>query len=222
MVSGGKWTSGFFKACNWIYKLALLNLLWIMFTLIGIIAFGFFPATIASFTVVRKWLFEQKEVSLFKTFAGVFKAEIIKGNMYGFLLTAIGTLLYMDLKFFQSFDGPIYLLLSYLFICLFFVYLVMMLYAFPVYVHFRLNFFQYIKHIFLIIIISPIHSIALAALAFAVYFLMMNFPGTVPFFGISVEVFVMMGFSLRVFRRIGNKQEAMTEDNLSNSKSIEV
>lgn len=213
MAPKGGWASGFYRVCDWVYKLALVNLLWILFTLVGLLFFGLFPATAASFTVIRKWLLGQKNFPLFKTFVGVFRREFVKGNLYGFMLTALGTLLYMDLKLFQGFDGFINLLFSYFFICLFFLYLVMMLYAFPVYVHFRLNFFQYIKQVLLIVVISPIRSITLAALSFAVYFLMMNIPATVPFFGISVEVFVMMGFSLRVFRKIGERQERIVEMN---------
>jgi uncharacterized membrane protein YesL len=36
--------------CDWVAKLAYVNLLWFLFTAAGLLIFGFMPATVALFT----------------------------------------------------------------------------------------------------------------------------------------------------------------------------
>lgn len=59
---------GIYHISNWIMRLAYVNFLWILFTLAGFIVFGFFPATIATFAVVRKWIFDTTDIPIFTTF----------------------------------------------------------------------------------------------------------------------------------------------------------
>ncbi len=53
------------KAFEWITKIAYLNLLWLGFTLLGLIIFGIFPATAATFTVARKWVTGYPDVAIY-------------------------------------------------------------------------------------------------------------------------------------------------------------
>ncbi|MFC4402738.1 YesL family protein [Gracilibacillus xinjiangensis] len=45
-----------FTAAEWISRFAYVNLLWIGFSLLGLVVFGFFPATAAMFALVRQWI----------------------------------------------------------------------------------------------------------------------------------------------------------------------
>lgn len=43
---------------EWIMKFAYLNILWLGFTLLGVGLFGFFPATMASFILLKRFVVE--------------------------------------------------------------------------------------------------------------------------------------------------------------------
>ncbi|WP_084028990.1 YesL family protein [Bacillus sp. J33] len=61
-------------------RLVYLNLLWIAFSLLGIVLFGFFPATAAMFSVVRKWIMGETDVRVFKEFWQTYRKEFWKAN----------------------------------------------------------------------------------------------------------------------------------------------
>src|SRR5699024_6009992 len=46
----------FHYIATWVFNVAYLNLLWILFSIIGLVFFGLFPVTAAMFAIVRKWV----------------------------------------------------------------------------------------------------------------------------------------------------------------------
>ncbi len=64
---------GFYRVSEWIMRFAYVNILWGLFTLAGLVLFGFMPATVAMFTVIRKWLMGETDIPVFKTFFASFK-----------------------------------------------------------------------------------------------------------------------------------------------------
>lgn len=206
------WDGKLYAAGTWVYKLALINVLWIGFTLLGGIVLGIFPATIAMFTVTRKWLTGREDIPTVKTFISTYKKEFLKGNIVGYVMVIIGFLFFFDIKFFQTFDSGIFYL-NYLFVGLFIIYCLMMLFIFPVYVHFKLSVFQYIKHSFLMLVISPLRTLSLFLMAFVIYYLTTQFTPALIFFGISIQVLMMMWIALKVFRKIELKHSDSVELN---------
>lgn len=69
-----------YRTSEWIMRLVYLNLLWIAFSLLGIVLFGFFPATAAMFSVVRKWIMGETDVRVFKEFWQTYRKEFWKSN----------------------------------------------------------------------------------------------------------------------------------------------
>lgn len=65
-----------YSLSNWIVKICYVNLLWGIFMLVGLIVFGFFPATVALFTVCRKWVLGDRDVPIFSTFWSAYKKGI--------------------------------------------------------------------------------------------------------------------------------------------------
>ncbi len=45
---------GLYRICEWVMRLAYVNLLWIGIFWLGLVVFGFFPSSAAMFAVVRK------------------------------------------------------------------------------------------------------------------------------------------------------------------------
>lgn len=198
------WNSKLYVVATWIYRLALVNLLWILFTLVGGIIIGVFPATIAMFSVARKWLMGETDVPVFRTFKQTYKSDFIKGNLLGYLALMLGAVFFFNIKFYQSFEG-ISFLLNYVFVFLFLSFGSALLYLFPVFVHFKLSIFQYIKHAYMMILISPFWTLYLLVITFLLYYFTTQFLPLFVFFGFSLQVVVIMWISLKIFHKIETK-----------------
>lgn len=196
---------GLYRFAEQTMRLAYANLLWILFTITGLGLLGFFPSTIGLFAVVRKWVRGENDIPVFKTYWNTFRTEFAKGNILGYLLLLIGYMIYVDLKFFQLQSGIWFLFLSYLIIGLLFVYILTLAYFFPVFAHYDLSLFQYIRQPFLIMISQPVGTLVMVAGMLIVYWLMNFIPGLIPFLGASLLAYVMTWIASRVFLRLESR-----------------
>jgi uncharacterized membrane protein YesL len=84
-----------YRICIWISKLAYINLLWILFSLIGLVVLGITPSTVGIFAVVRKWLREGIDhTPILQTYWTTYKKEFWRANLLGFVFLIIGIILY--------------------------------------------------------------------------------------------------------------------------------
>lgn len=187
-----------------IINLAYINILWILFSIVGLGVFGLFPATTAMFAIIRKLIIGEKNFKISPTFWGYFKQDFIKANGFGIIILITIYILYFDFKFVEQSNNFQFLIPILLFILISFI--VTVIFLFPVYSHFRLRFFQYIKQSFLIAITSPFELIAIGASAVAIYFAMTIFPGAIPLFSGSVFAYISTTLSFKAFDRIKKKK----------------
>ncbi|GAF63837.1 hypothetical protein BTS2_0729 [Bacillus sp. TS-2] len=202
----------FYRISEWIMRLAIINLLWILFTLVGLVVFGVVPATIALFTVIRKWLLKEPDIPIFKTFVNAFKKDFIKGNLLGLILGALAYIIYIDYQYLLIIENPIFY--SILFVGLVFIsiaYSVLLFNIFPVYVHFDIKFMQHIKYAILIGIMNLHITISMFGCLYLVYLLNIYIPGIIPFFSVSLAGFVCMFFGNLAFKRLEAKQQKILE-----------
>ncbi|MCT1575736.1 YesL family protein [Oceanobacillus kimchii] len=216
MEVGGIW-GNFYWLCLWIMRMAYLNILWGLFTLLGLIVIGFTPATVAMFRVIRKWLKKETEIPIFETFWSTYKEEFLKSNIFTIIIVTIGLILLVDLSFLGSItEHPIYpLLLSGLFLCGF-IYLVLILYIFPLYVNYNLSRWLYIKYAILIGLTNLHYTITMMIVISGLYYLFMRIPGLIPFFSISTTGLVIMGISYLSFKNL-DKKRSMENQQAKNS-----
>ncbi|WP_175990156.1 YesL family protein [Bacillus sp. Marseille-Q1617] len=186
-------------------KLAYLNLLWILFTFIGLLILGFFPATTAMFTVVRKWLLREETVSVFPEFWRTYKKEFLKSNGYGLIFMVVGYILYYDFTFIGLNSGKLTFLVPVLVLILVW-YIITLLFLFPVYVHFDLPFFKTMKQTLLIALTSPLEVVQIAAACGLLYGIVTVLPGMIPLFTGSVLSFAVMWIGLRAFEKVERKK----------------
>jgi uncharacterized membrane protein YesL len=195
-----------YAATEWISKFAYINILWIGFSLAGLIVLGFFPATIAMFTIIRKWLKGETEIAIFRTYWTTWKSEFFRSNGLGLLVAAVVGLIVFNLVFVErSGNGftsaiqiPIYLFM--------FAAIMTILYLFPVYVHFELKWFQMVKNSFLMMLISPIENIVMIAGIVAVLFVVKFIPALGFFFGGSLIAAIIMSAAYLVFGKMDRKR----------------
>lgn len=195
-----------FRVFDWISKMAVVNILWIVFTGLGLVVLGLAPATVASFTVIRKWLMKHEDFPVLRTFTHVYKQEFMKSNLLGLFTLALGFFLFLDLKLVLTIEGIFQYLIGVPLILAIFCYLLIILYIIPVYVSFEWTFFQYFKYSLYIGLLNLPVTIYILMLSFLVAMLMIFLPGFIPFFSGSVIFLITMFGAKLAFERIENKQ----------------
>jgi uncharacterized membrane protein YesL len=198
---------GLYSATEWITRFVYLNLLWLGFSFIGLLVFGFFPATVSMFTVIRKWLMGESDIPIFRTFFTTYKKEFVHSNLLGLIVMLIGGLIVLDLFYMKnngsSFTKAIHIPL-YMFI---FIFVLTSFYLFPVYVHYELKLFQMIKNSFLIMLLNPISALVMTISVVAIFFVMNTIPGLGFFFGGSVTATILMSASYATFKKLDTKNK---------------
>lgn len=198
----------FNKVAYWMLSLIYLNLLWIFFTILGLGILGLFPSTIALFGVIRMMVIkeDQEPLKVFQSFWGIFRKDFWKANGFGLFFAFVCYFLIFDFQFVQLSNGQFNFLLPALFFILISSILTL-LFFFPVYVHFELKHFQYIKQSFLIAITSPLELFGILASTLAMYFFLTFLPGAIPLFSGSLLAYAITVLSFRAFKRIEQKQK---------------
>ncbi|RBW70789.1 YesL family protein [Bacillus taeanensis] len=204
-------TGFLYRISEWSMRLAYVNLLWISFTLVGLVLFGLFPATAAMFAVIRKWVMGERDVPVFKTFYQAYKAEFLKINLFGYILAIIGYVLFIDYQFFDSMENSSLHLLSYLFLTLLIFYGLFLLYVFPVFVHYDIKTFQLIKNVFLVAISNPFSTVMMIVGSLLVFFITFSFSGLFLFFSGSSLALLLMWSAYRAFIKIEHRLSKIVE-----------
>ena len=193
-------TGRFFRICEIISKLAYLNILWIFFTILGVGIFGFIPATVALFAIVRKWVMRDTDVPIFTTFWKIFRQEFLKSSMLGGSLLLIGYILYIDFLYLPS-DG-LFALVRFGLMVVALLYIIVLLYIFPLFVHYEWKNRLYIKYALVLGASHPHYTLLMIIGIGIVYYASVNIPGIIPFFSISLLAYIIMWTSYQVIRKI--------------------
>ncbi len=158
---------------KWVLRIAWLNLLWITFSLLGLFVAGIFPATVAALNVSRKWRLKDTEFSVWKVFKSTYRKEFKTANIIGWIFTLIAGVLYLNYQVMIALGDTLPIVVPFAFYFIVFLYMITVLWIFPLITHYETNIKQYIKHAF-IIGISKLHFT----------------------FGIGMVIFLMLYFSL--------------------------
>ena len=194
--------NGYYQFSLWAMRLAYVNILWFVFTLVGLFFFGLMPATAGMFAVVRKWVSGDTDIKIFQTFRKSYSKEFFKANLLGYLLAGVGYLLYIELQILRAQENMVYFVASYGVIALYLVLLIVLLYSFPIFVHFNVNALQNIKWAFVIGVIHPVLTIAMIAILGLVHYVaFMTIPALLFFFGGSVTAFILTWGASKTFTK---------------------
>jgi uncharacterized membrane protein YesL len=197
---------GILSVSEWIMRLMYVNILWIVFTLLGLVILGFFPATTAMFAVVRKWVMKE-ELPVFKTFWTTYKSEFLRSNLLGLLIFVFGFFMYSNIKIVESTTVPLLKLVYIPNVISILIYSLTLLYIFPVLVHFDVGLKDVVKNAIVLMTVNPIATFTMAVLTSFFYFILYQFPGLIPFFSGSVPTFLLMFFCSHVFTKTLHEQQ---------------
>lgn len=192
-------------------RFSLLNLLWITFTVIGLGFAGFFPATVAMFTIARRWIKGNRDEPIIKTFLLLFKSHMLKANIIGYIITIGGVVLYVDYLLVRNLDGSFQLTMMLLLIPVSFYYLMVTFFVFPVYVHYEIRLMECFKYAFIIGASYPLRTIYMAFATFVVYYVTASFPVLFIFFSGSVWCFLIMRYTYLAFEKVDTQNNRITQ-----------
>ncbi|MCK0473209.1 YesL family protein [Halalkalibacter sp. APA_J-10(15)] len=201
----GAFSGAIFAFCTWFYRLAFINILWILFTVLGLGILGFFPATIALLSTLRQYI-NQQEVAIFSTFWSYYKQEFIKSNKIGAFIIIIALILFSHIQFFRTTDIAVSELLyisSIIVSCFYFLVICYFLYS---YVEFEIHVKTHIKNSLLIAIYSPLASLYIIFGFCAVYFANAFIPSLSIFFSVSILGLVILSSAKLAYRKIEKNQ----------------
>lgn len=189
--------------CEWLTRLAYLNLLWMLFTFIGLIGAGLAPATVAMFSVVRKWTRNEETGPVFTAFWTVYKGEFFKANLLGGLFSVLigvilvsGWMMSSVSLIFAGGAAGLMLLLA-----------VVVLYVLPVYVHFEYTLLEMMKASFVLCASFPLQTILMISSAILAVIIAVAFPAVGFLFFGSALSFVVMKTANGVFMAIREKEQ---------------
>lgn len=189
-----------YEICNKIMLLMYINLLWVIFTILGLGIFGLMPATTAVFAVAQQQIQGNDTESTLGTFWKNYKKQFLFSNKVGILLLLIGYSLYFFLQFFHIFNFVIYILFATLLFC----YFLMIIYIFPVLVYEenRADSAAYIKKAFTISLTNPVPTVMIILWAIACYLIYSIVPFLIVLFSVSTLAFIIMYYSDRIFNKL--------------------
>ncbi|MCE7793925.1 DUF624 domain-containing protein [Salipaludibacillus sp. CUR1] len=176
-----------------LYRLTLINFLWIIFSLAGLVIAGIAPATAAAHAATQRWVKnEEIEGKIVKYFWMDYKKYFVKSNMvWGFLLIT-GSILYADFYFIFRLDSSFAPMLLGLGIFLLVLYLIIFFYSIPLLIHLKMRVWESIKYAFIFGFSSPVLTVSGIGSFFVIQYLLFQFPVLYLFFSISIFSYITM------------------------------
>ncbi|WP_163539482.1 YesL family protein [Gracilibacillus sp. YIM 98692] len=195
-----------YKTAVWITRLAYLNFLWMAFSAIGLILFGFFPALVAMFAIERKWIRGNKDLPIFRTFWIEYKSNFKNANLIGYTFLMFGLLIYINMMLAYSIHSWIGNILLFFVFGLAFLISIIFIYIFPIYVHYDVRIIESIIFTFVIALSSPLKTILIIVNILAYFFIALYIPGIILVFTGSALSFITMWFSYQALQQVENKK----------------
>ncbi|GLF90201.1 hypothetical protein Saga11_14600 [Bacillus safensis] len=199
------------RMCEWVMRLAYTNLLWLMFTMLGLGIFGLMPATTALFSVMRKWIQGHEQVNVSGTFWKVYREEFFRSNMIGVMLFILGTIIYVDLAYIYPTSWFLHVLRFGIYI-FGFLFIVSLCYIFPLLAHYDWKKRLYLKFSLLLGISYLQYTLSMLVFSAVLFVLFAYLPGIVPFFSVSLLAYGHMWLAYQVFKKVEFESEQQTAE----------
>jgi len=199
----------FYKILDWVATVAVLNLLWLLLTLLGGIIFGWAPATVAILAVWRQKARKEDTLSIGKMAWKEYRTNFLKANGLGLILMVSGAMLIFYSFTLVQWEGVFTIIFGMIFFLIAIIYTIVLALIFPVYTHYKITFWEYFKYAFAIGI-SHLHYVVMIVMAVGVIFWASNFFMAVYlFFSFGMTSMFVMRLSLIVFDKIEERNRKM-------------
>lgn len=198
------WKAKLYQFVEFVTMLAVLQMMWIGLTLLGLVFIGITPATVGLFMTIRKRLRGEDDLkTLAKLYWKSYKEEFIASNKIGLVLIGIGYFLVINFRIVTSMGGLPGLFLLTVMIMIMVLYALIVMNIFQVYAHYNLPFTRYFSTSVLLTLSFPLQGAVSIIGLFVLYRIFLIIPGLLPFFGISVTVLFLSWMSMKIFQMKG-------------------
>jgi len=195
-----------YKIVDWVATVTVLNLLWLLLTLLGGVVFGWAPATVAIFAVWRQKARKDERLPIAKAMWQEYRTNFLKANGLGLILMASGVSLIFYSFTLAQWEGVLMLVFWMIFLLIAIIYVTVLVFIFPVYTHYDIKFLEYFRYAFSIGI-AHLHYVVMIVLAVGVIFWISNIIIAIYlFFSFSLVAMFVTHLSLIVFDKIEEKQ----------------
>ncbi len=187
---------------EWVLRLIWTNLLWIGYTLLGLVIFGIMPATVSLFTVTRRWTRREFDFSIWEVFKKTYFSEWKDSNKIGLVFWFIGFVLVVDFRFAFFLEGFVSLVLLFSFIFISLIFMMTLIFFFPIYVHYTYSIKDYMKQSFIYSVVSIKETIMILVGLFIIGFLIYRTPGFILFLTGVLPAYWIMNVCMNKFRKL--------------------
>ena len=212
--------STFYNIAEWIQRLVLVNLLWIIFTLPGLVVLGIMPSTAALYSITRSWNRGYTNFPLFKTFWREFKKYFLKANFLGIFMALLGYILYFNINYYQVQSGTMHYF-YYLMLAFSFFYILILLYMFPLLINYELKLRHIFKNALFICVLSPGYTFLILLSLFLLLLTLSLLPALIPFLGVSSLAYINMWGALKSFTKVENKIKSHQKEKKDTNKDTQ-
>ncbi|WP_440897038.1 YesL family protein [Amphibacillus sp. Q70] len=205
---------GLYRLFNWLTILAYLNILWMLFSLLGLGLFGIGPATLAVFSIIRDKLQENESGTIWRSFYLVFKNNFWRGNKLFIVIFLVFSFIFIDFAIIRAL--PYHPVMAYVvipaLIILTALWILISSYTFALQTHYQLKFWQIFRDAFWISGIFPLSSLGIIFVFFIIIVLNYWIPAIIPFYLVSVPIFAIQLIALVTFKQIEAKKFLLEEE----------
>ncbi|UOQ84760.1 YesL family protein [Gracilibacillus salinarum] len=202
-------SGGIYSISLWISRLAILNVLWILGVITGLVIIGFAPATVALYTLLRRIVIQKQDVSVIRSFLSVYKKQFVIANKYGLPIVMLGVFLYLDFLIAFQFDHWTMTILQVILISLGIVYIMITTFLFSVQVHYEVSILANWKNAFILAVLHPLTVITNLLIFIIIGYITLLIPGLLIFFSFSIMALVNVVLS---FHRLERHDQQMIEE----------
>ncbi|MEW9551744.1 YesL family protein [Nonomuraea sp. NPDC050783] len=183
--------------CSEIFWVARLNLLWIVFTLLGGVVLGLGPATVAAYTLARRH-HRHESFQVWAAFWSVYRREFVRASLLVLPLVLAATVLagnYLYLSALGSGAGALRAVTYVALVAL----AAVGAYLGPLYVHYELPLWGYIPKASLLALTRPASTVLLLFVLAAIVFAATTVPALAPLVSVGAWIYLNTWLCLRFF-----------------------
>lgn len=209
--SNNQFLDSIIKLGSWIYNFFMLQALWVLYSLKGVVVLGVFPATISvSQVLYRSFKEENLNFSIFSEFKDAYNTNFKRSNQVGYIYLLIYLFLYVDLRISNVFIQSI--ILHTILILLLLIVIALSLYSFIVIIRYELSLKDIFKQSFFVALSVPTHTIAaIVGLVLIIRFII-KFNLFLVFFGIPLLLLPVIWFTYTGCLKAEEQKKEITQD----------
>jgi len=173
-----------------VYYFSKLNVLFLIYSLLGLGIFGFFPSLTSLFIIVKDRDYNESNYSIRKVYPIYFKKRFLKSNLIGWMMTGIGLLLYLNFNLLINNDYSFEPFIVVTFITVTSLFLTMLVWVFPLIISMEESLFDILRKAFIVGVLKLHLSIVVIIAAYFIFNISLLYPALLMFFSMSIFTYL--------------------------------